>query len=79
MVVTTAIVVEVIVVLTWIVLVVLARISLLITTLMMLIRITTLWLSLSTSAVRSLIHLRWRGTKTTHLVLILHRMHQKSE
>jgi len=75
-----AAIVEVIVVLTWIsALVVLARISLLITTLMMLIRITTLWLGLSTSAVRSLIHLRWRGTKTTHLVLILHGMHQKSE
>lgn len=79
MVVTTAIVVEVVVVLTWILLtlVVLAMIPLLITTLM-LIRITTLWLSLSTSAVRSLIHLRWRGTKTT-LGLILHGMHQKSK
>lgn len=76
---TTAIVVEVVVVLTWILLtlVVLAMIPLLITTLM-LIRITTLWLSLSTSAVRSLIHLRWRGTKTT-LGLILHGMHQKSK
>ena len=79
MVVTTAIVVEV-VLLTWISpLVVLARISLLITTLMMLIRINTLWLSLSTSVVRSMIHLRWWGTKTTHLVLTLHGMHQKSE
>lgn len=70
-------IVEVVVVLTWILtLVVLAMIPLLITTLM-LIKITTLWLSLS-SAVRSLIHLRWRGTKTT-LGLILHGMHQKSE
>jgi len=79
-VVSAAIVVEV-AVLTWIIipLVVLAVISLLIT-LILLIRITTLWLSLSTSTVRSLTpHLRWRGPKTIHLILILHGMHQKSE